>query len=319
MKKVLITGITGFAGSHLAEYLLTTKNYTVSGICSSDRHLANLSAIKDQIKLFTVDLHDGEKTTEIIQDQQPDIIFHLAASAAVGKSFQKPLDVLMNNTASELTILEAVKNTGLQAKIVVVSSAQVYGAVSEKDLPVNETVPFKPDNPYAVSKITQEYLAVQYVLAYKQQIIRVRPFNHVGPRLSADFSLSRFAKAIAEIEAGKMEPVLKVGNLVAKRDFTDVRDMVRAYVLSSEKCVNGEAYNIGTGKSFSIQELLDKLLALSKTKITVEEDPSLLRPSDIPELRCDATKFIETTGWKQEIPIEKTLQDTLDYWRNLHN
>lgn len=317
MKNVLITGITGFAGSHLAEYLLSQNDYTISGIHSSNRNLANIDAIKDRLTLFTVDLNDREKTNEIIQQQKPDFIFHLAALASVGKSFENPLDVLTNNIASELNILEAIKQNSLPTKVVIISSAQVYGYVNEQDLPITEAVAFKPDSPYAVSKITQEYLALQYFLAYKIPIIRLRPFNHIGPRMSPAFSIARFAKAVAEIEKGKSEPVLTVGNLTAKRDFTDVRDMVRAYALSAEKCVAGDPYNIGTGTSYTIQVLLDKLLALSKVTITVKEDPALLRPSDIPELRADASKFIEVTGWKPEIAIEKTLEDTLDYWRQV--
>lgn len=318
MKKILITGITGFAGSHLAEYLLSQNNYSIIGMHVSNNHLDNIKTIRDRITLLQMDLLDGEKTAQAVADNKPDIIFHLAASASVDKSFQKPVDALMNNAASELNVLEGVKNAGLtQTKIIIVSSAQVYGFVSEKELPVNENVSFKPDSPYAVSKITQEYLALQYYLAFKIPVVRVRPFNHLGPRLSPMFSISRFAKAIAEMEKGQLEPVLRVGNLAAKRDFTDVRDIVRAYVLAEEKGQLGDVYNIGSGVSHSIQEVLEKLLSLSETKITIETDKSLFRPSDIPELRADISKFVKATGWKPEIPFEQTLKDTLDYWRNI--
>lgn len=317
MKKVLITGITGFAGSHLAEYLISKNEYVISGIHSSDRNLDNIKRIKDKIELLKIDLNDSQKTTEVIQKQKPDIIFHLAASADVGRSFENPSEFLVNNTTSQLNILEAIKKTQLKAKIVIISSAHIYGLVASSSLPINESVPFNPDNPYAVSKITQDYLGLCYYLAYKLPIIRLRPFNHIGPRLSPSISISRFAKLIAEIEKGNAEPVLTVGNLSAKRDFTDVSDMVHAYVLASEKCLPGEAYNIGSGVSHTIQELLDKLLSFSTAKITVKTEEALFRPSDNPELRADSTKFMQATGWKPEIPIEKTLQDTLDYWRSV--
>lgn len=316
MKKVLITGITGFAGSHLAEYLLSKNDYTIWGMHASTRHLDNIKAIQDKITLIQLDLSDAEKTATAIAEIKPNIVFHLAASASVAKSFEDPLDALMNNTSSELNILEGIRKAELtDTKVIIVSSAQVYGFVSEEELPVTEQTSFKPDSPYAVSKITQEYLSLQYFYAYQLPIIRVRPFNHLGPRLSPMFSVSRFAKTIAEIEKGKMEPVLHVGNMSSKRDFTDVRDIIRAYVLAEEKGKPGDVYNVGTGKSYSMQEVLDKLLSLATVKIAVETDQSLFRPSDIPELRCDASKLMKQTGWKPEITLEQSLQDTLDYWR----
>ncbi len=318
MKKILITGITGFAGSHLAEFMVSEDKYTIWGTHISDRNLQNLEKIREKIELLKLDLVDASKVAEIIESVKPDIIFHLAAFASVGQSFQKPLDVFINNTAAELNVLEGAKKAKLSGcKILVTSSAQVYGFVSEKDLPITEQAPFKPNNPYSVSKITQDYLALQYFLEYKLSIVRLRPFNHLGPRLSAEFSIARFAKDIARIEKGLIKPTLTVGNMATKRDFTDVRDMVQAYVKAADKCIDGEAYNIGSGTSYSMQEMLDKLLSLATVKISVEQDQSLFRPSDIPELRCDATKFRQVTGWKPEIPIEKTLQDTLDYWRSL--
>ena len=318
MKKVLITGITGFAGSHLAEFLLAQNEFSLTGTHVSDKHLSNIEAIREQITLTKVDLMDAEATKKLIENTTPDIIFHLAASTSVAESFKNPLGVIVNNTASQLNLLEAVRIAGLTGtKIIITSSAHVYGVVSKKDLPINEEVSFKPDNPYSVSKITQDYLALQYFIAHKLSIIRLRPFNHSGSRLSPAISISRFAKSIAEIEKGLQPPVLKVGNLDAKRDFTDVRDIVRAYAVAVDKCTVGEAYNIGSGTAYRMQVLLDKLLALSTVAITVEEDPAFLRPSDIPELRCDVTKFHAATGWMPEISIEDSLKETLDYWRNI--
>jgi GDP-4-dehydro-6-deoxy-D-mannose reductase len=190
----------------------------------------------------------------------------------------------------------------------------VYGLVKEEDLPINENTPFMPTNPYAVSKITQDYLGVMYHFTHKLNIVRVRPFNHVGPGQAPTFVISAFAKKIVDIEKGK-ETVMKIGNLNSKRDFTDVRDMVKAYLLALEKGEVGEVYNLGSGKSYQISEILNKMIGMSNAEIKTEEDLSLMMPSDDPELLCDASKFMNLTGWKTEIPIEKTLQDTLDYWR----
>lgn len=318
MKKAIITGITGFAGSHLAELLVHEKQYEVVGIHASDRHLENISSVEHDIRLKKVNLMDGKQIYEVIRDIKPEVIFHLAASASVGNSFERAADYIINNSTSQINLFEAVKvNNLLDTKIIVISSANIYGKVSSEDLPMDENTPFNPDNPYAVSKITQDYLGLCYFSAYKLPIIRLRPFNHVGPRLSPEISLARFAKQIAEIEKGQKEPIMMVGNLETKRDFTDVRDMVRAYAIAAEKCEAGEAYNIGTGTSYKIADMLQMLLGLAKLKIEVKSEEKLFRPSDIPELRADASKFKHTTGWKPSIALEKTLQDLLAYWRNI--
>ncbi len=318
MKKVFITGITGFVGSHLAELLSSQNKFDISGTHVSDRHLNNLNSIKDSIKLYKVNLLDLEETKKVISEVMPDIICHLAASTSVAESFTNPSEVLMNNITSEVNLFEAIKHCKLNTeKILVISSSHVYGNVSTEDLPIDEKVEFRPDNPYSVSKIAQDYLGLSYFLAYKFPIVRLRPFNHIGPRLSSKISISQFAKTIVEIEKNKREPVLKVGNLDAKRDFTDVRDMVEAYLLSLDNCIPGEAYNIGTGTSYSIKEMLDILLSQSSVKISVESDKSLFRPSDIPELRCNPEKFMKVTGWVPKASINETLRDILDYWRKV--
>ncbi len=317
-KKVLITGITGFAGSHLAELLSSESEFEVYGTHISDRQVDNLAGIKDKIKLFKVNLLESEEVNKVVAEILPDVVYHLAASTNVADSFKNPSEVLVNNISSEVNLLEALRrNNLLQTRVVIISSAHVYGLVDISDLPIDENVSFKPDNPYSVSKIAQDYLGLSYFLAYKMPIIRLRPFNHIGPRLSPGISVSRFAKSIADIEKGKSEPVLKVGNLEARRDFTDVRDMVNAYLLASENCTPGEEYNIGTGKSYTIKEILDQLLTFSKTEIRVESDISLFRPSDVPELRCNPAKFKQATKWNPEVKIEQTLLDLLDYWRKV--
>lgn len=316
MTKVLITGITGFAGSYLSEHLLKENKFEVSGTYLNDTSLANLEN-KDSIKLYKVNLIDADATAKLIQYEKPDYLFHLAALPSAKKSYSDPSGTFINNVLSEINLLEAVRSNHFsETKILIVSSAEVYGLVTAEDLPINEEVPFRPTSPYSVSKLAQDFLGLQYFLSHKLKIIRVRPFNHVGPRQSPHFVVSAFAKRIAEIEKGD-ENIMQVGNLESKRDFTDVRDMVRAYLMAIEMGESGEVYNIGSGKSHKISEILEIMKKMSKTDIKVMQDPNLIRPLDDPELLCDPTKFENLTGWKPEIPIEKTLEDTLEYFRGI--
>lgn len=318
-KKILVTGASGFAGSHLTEYLVGRNNDNeLYGTYLSDDSLKNLEAVKNSISLTKLDLSNEKEVFELVGKIKPDTIFHLAAMASGADSFSSPAESMTNNIRSQVNILEGVRRSNLiDSKILIISSAEVYGIVEEKDLPIDEEVSFKPTNPYAVSKLTQDFLGLQYFLSYNLKIIRVRPFNHIGPRQSPGFAVAAFAKKIVEIEKGKRNGVLNVGNLAAKRDFTDVRDMVKAYDLALSKGVFGEVYNLGSGISYKISEILNKLLSLSKAKIRVEVDESLLRPIDDPELVCDASKFKKLTGWTPEIGIDTTFKDTLDYWRNI--
>ncbi|MBI2032593.1 MAG: GDP-mannose 4,6-dehydratase [Candidatus Levybacteria bacterium] len=316
--KAFITGASGFAGSFLSERLLNS-GYAVFGTYLSEKSLENLSHIKNKINLVHLDLLDEEKTNQTISDIRPDLIFHLAAFTSPAESFKNPKETFDNNISAELNIFESVvKNKLLDTKILVVSSSEIYGVVKPEDIPVDEDTPLRPGSPYAVSKIAQDFLGFQYFLSAKLKIVRVRPYNHSGPRQAPIFVISSFAKKIADIEKGKEDPVLKVGNLDARRDFTDVRDMVEAYVLALEKGEAGEVYNLGFGKSQKIGDILEMLLNMSTKKdIKVEKDPSLFRPVDVPDIVSDSTKFRKLTGWKPQISIEKTLQDTLDYWRDL--
>ena len=317
MKKVFITGISGFAGSHLAEYLLSKKEYDVSGTYLLEESVKrNLGTIKNNLDLIRVDLINNKKVFEIIKSVKPDYVFHLAALPYTGTSFKAPFLTMKNNIASQMNILSAIKDNNLfNTKILVVSSGEIYGLIEKKDLPIDEETKFMPTSPYSVSKITQDFMGLQYFLSYKLKVIRVRPFNHIGPRQSPSFVVSSIAKSIAEIEKGKRKPVISVGNLSAKRDFTDVRDMVNADTLAIEKGKIGEVYNIGSGRSYRISEVLENLLKLSKIKIKIRVNKNLLRPVDIPELLCDATKFKKITNWKPKIDMSTTLKDTLDYWR----
>jgi len=319
MKKVLITGISGFAGSHLAEFLISKKEYFVSGTyLLEDSVKRNNWKIKDSIKLIKIDLTYTKQVNSLIKSIKPDLVFHLAALPYTSASFKNPLSTLQNNIAAQMSILLAIKeNKMFDTKVLVVSSAEVYGLVDKKDLPINEETKLMPTSPYAVSKIAQDFLGLQFFLSYNLKIVRVRPFNHIGPRQSTSFVVAAIARRIAEIEKGKHEAIISVGNLTPKRDFTDVRDMIRAYVLAIEKGEFGQVYNIGSERSYRISEILDSLIKLSKSKIKVRIDKNLLRPVDIPELLCDATKFRKLTNWHPDIPIDITLKDTLDYWRGM--
>ena len=315
MKKIFITGISGFVGNYLARKLLEQQGIQISGTYFSESSKKALEDVADRVKLFPLDLMDKAATEKLVREINPDEIYHLAAMAASSKSFDNPKEVIENNIISQLNLLESVRGAKINPKIMIISSAEVYGKVDPSNLPIDEDTPMFPTNPYAVSKITQDYMALQYFISYKLNILRVRPFNHIGPGQSDQFATAAFAKKIAEIEKGKRDPVLNVGSLESKKDFTDVQDMVWAYILLMEKGQLGDVYNIGSGKSYKMSEVLEMLLSLSKVKITVETDPALLRPSDNPELICNNSKMQKLTGWMPTIPLENTLLNTLEYWR----
>lgn len=312
-KKALVTGINGFAGSFLASYLLNL-GYEVHGTIKSETN--NLKGIEEKLQLYPLDLLDREKVKEVVSKVRPNFIFHLAALTSPAQSFKDPASFFTTNISAQLNVFDSLIESGLlDTRVLITSSAEVYGMVKPGDLPVDEETPLRPASPYAVSKIAQDYLGLQYFLSNKLQVIRVRPFNHVGPRQSPDFVVASFAKQIADIEKGEVTPVIKVGNLDAKRDFTDVRDMVKAYELIINKGEIGEVYNIGSGKSHQIKEILEKLLSMSQKEIEIEIDPSRLRPSDVPDIVADSLKLKSLTGWSTEIPLEQTLKDTLDFFR----
>jgi GDP-4-dehydro-6-deoxy-D-mannose reductase len=270
------------------------------------------------LSLFQVDLNNKEKADEVIEETKPDFIFHLAALASPSESFKDPLFTITSNISMQINVLEAVKKYELfKTRILIVSSADVYGIVDPKDLPIDEQTGFHPTNPYAVSKLTQDFLGLQYATSHNLEIIRVRPFNHIGAGQSSQFVVSAFAKQIAEIEKGNKEPVIYVGNLETKRDFTDVRDIVTAYQQILEKGTIGDVYNIGSGVSYKISDILDSLLKLSSVEIDVKIDEKRLRPSDTPELVCDTRKLVGITGWRPRHSIDDTLKNILDYWREI--
>jgi len=314
--QVLITGITGFAGSHLADYIL--DNHTdvqVFGLIRWRSRMENILHIKDRIHLIEADLKDLVSLKKCFAEVKPDRIFHLAAQSFVPTSWTCPAETFAINAIGQINLFEAVLSLGLSPKIQIAGSSEEYGLVNTDEVPMKESNPLRPLSPYAVSKVAQDLLGWQYYKSYGLRVVRTRGFNHTGPRRGEVFICSNFAKQIVEIEKKKREPVIYVGNLEARRDFTDVRDTVRAYWLSLEKGIEGEVYNIGTGKTYSIHEILHMLLSLAQIDVKIEVDPTRLRPSDVPVLLSDSTKFRKLTGWEPKIPFSQSLQNLLDYWR----
>ncbi len=312
--RALITGVTGFAGSHLAEYLIAHTDLEVLGtdISSNDRNIAH---IKRDIEFVLGDISQPEVASDVLTKTKPDYIFHLAAQAFVPVSWRDPWQTLANNIRAQLNMLQALLESGARPRILIVGSADEYGLIAPDELPITEATPLRPYSPYAVSKIAQDMLGYQYYASHNLPIVRVRPFNHIGARQSPAFVTSDFARQIAEIEAGSHEAKLKVGNLDARRDFTDVRDMVRAYHLALEHGEAGDVYNLGAEKAYSIREVLDMLLGMSEVEIDVERDEGRFRPSDVPIVICDCSKFREQTGWRATIDLQESLLDVLNYWR----
>ncbi|MFA5054970.1 MAG: GDP-mannose 4,6-dehydratase [Dehalococcoidia bacterium] len=313
MKKALITGITGFAGSHLAEHLLG-KGIEVHGTDRWRSKRENIKNIKGDLHLVNADIRDGHSLDNVIKDIKPDYIFHLAAQSFVAMSWLAPADTIETNVVGTINLFEAVRRAGIDPVIQVAGSSEEYGMVYPDEVPIKEDNPLRPLSTYGVSKVAADKLAYQYNKSYGLKTIVTRGFNHTGPRRGEVFVTSAFAKQIAEIEKGK-EPVMYVGNLESRRDFTDVRDMVRAYLLAVEKCEPGEVYNICSGNAVKISEMLDLLLSMTKKKIKVKQDPDRIRPSDVELLQGDYSKFKKQTGWKPKIPFEKTMEDLLNYWR----
>jgi GDP-4-dehydro-6-deoxy-D-mannose reductase len=314
--KVLITGITGMAGSHLADYLLANEpNARIFGTKRWRSQTANIEHLPDKVTLIDCDLTDSSACMELIARTQPDYVFHLAAQSFVPDSWKNPHATITDNIGMQLNLFEAIRLHKLDPVIQVALSSEEYGKVYTHETPITESNPLRPLSPYAVSKVAQDMLAYQYHQSHKLRVIRTRTFNHEGPRRGEVFVTSNFAKQIAQIELGLSPAVIKVGNMHAQRDWSDVRDIVRAYWLAVHHCLPGEDYVIASGVARSIQSMLDFLLSLSSKKIEIQIDPERLRPSDVEVLQGDSTKFRKATGWEPRISFEQTMEDLLNYWR----
>ncbi|WP_314339553.1 GDP-mannose 4,6-dehydratase [Leptotrichia wadei] len=307
--KALITGVDGFVGKYLSEYLLKQK-YEVYGTTISEKYK------NEKIKIYKMNLLDEKEVNKVIKMIKPDKIFHLAGQSAVGLSWEKPVLTVNINVNGTLNLLEAVRNYSKDSKILIVGSSDQYGPIKPEECPIKESKIQNPQSPYGVSKKAQEEMCKLYVNAYHTNIIMVRAFNHIGAGQSTNFVVADFASKIAQIEKGS-EPVLKVGNLESFRDFTDVRDIVRGYSLLLEKGKIGEIYNIGSGKEVKVSEILKKLVSMSKKEIKIEIDPNKFRPVDVPLVVCDNSKIKKDTGWETEFLINDTLEEVLEYWRSV--
>ncbi len=313
--RILITGVTGFVGSHFAEYALA-RGVEVVASYRWRSNTENIEHIRHRLELVECNLRDMSSAHHLVEVARADRIIHLAAQSFVGTSWQAPAETFMTNTVSQVNLLEAVRARSPHARFLVIGSSEEYGFVTEEELPITEANPLRPLSPYAVSKVAQDLMGYQYFKSYGMHIVRSRAFNHEGPRRGDVFVTSNFARQIAEIERGLRPPVIAVGDLKSRRDYTDVRDIVRGYWLLLEQGEPGEVYNLCSGRAWVIQDILDFLLAQARVQgISVQEDPARLRPSDVPVLRGDATKALTAVGWRPEIPFEHTLRDILDYWR----
>jgi GDP-4-dehydro-6-deoxy-D-mannose reductase len=304
--KALITGVNGFVGKYLSKELIE-NGYEVIGTDLSGDNVQH------------VDFLDAQAVTRFISDIEPDYVFHLAGQASVGLSWNIPKETFEVNVCGTINLLQAAKECIKQPRLVIIGSSDQYGVVRPENCPIKETLVQNPLSPYAISKSAQEQIASSLAKAYGLEIVTTRSFNHIGPGQRKGFVVADFSSDIVKIESGKMEPVLHVGNLTAKRDFTDVRDIVRAYRLLAEQGTPGEVYNVGSGKAVSISEILSGLLALSKVEIKVMQDPKKMRPLDIPLIVCNFDKLSKDTGWEPSYPIDETLQEIIAYFRNIEN
>ncbi|MCS7087205.1 MAG: GDP-mannose 4,6-dehydratase [Thermoflexales bacterium] len=310
--RVLITGMAGFVGQHLARLLIEETHWTLIGVsrdATGDRQ-------HPRVLWWQLDLRDSDAVNRLLRYERPDIIVHLAAQAHVPTAWKDPWGTYENNLKATVNLFEAIVANQLAPRVLLVSSNEVYGRPeSEADLPFTESRPPQPTNPYAVSKAAQELIALQYRRSHGLDVVIARPFNHIGPGQDARFVAADFARQIAEIEAGLRAPVMLLGNMAAQRDFTDVRDVVRAYLALIRLGDPGVAYNVCSGQPRSIQALLDALLALTSVKIEQRTDPSKFRAADTPISYGDPTRIREATGWLPRIPFEQTLADVLNDWR----
>lgn len=308
---ILITGAQGFVGSHLLNHLQSKKNKLV-GLYHKKRPKADKGQHL-QVQWKQCDLTQRKKTNRVIQQTYPNQVYHLAAQSSVPYSWTHPVETFAVNVLGTLHLMEALEKK--PCRVLIVQTGEVYGRAKSSKGKIVETTPLHPENPYAASKVSQDLSLLPFLRISRLKIIRIRPFNHIGPGQSPRFVVSYFASQIAAIEAGKQRPILKVGNLKAKRDFTDVRDMVRAYEMVLQKGKGGEVYNVGSGNLISIETLLKKLLSLAKKPIQVQVDPKRYRPNDIPKLYSSSKKVRTAIGWRPQISIEQSLKETLDYWR----
>ena len=310
MERALIIGAAGFVGSYLIDYLAYNGVPEIHATKLPSEEYANNKAVVHEL-----DILDRESIVSLLYEVRPTHIFHLAAQSSVGVAWKKPGLTIDVNIKGCVNVLDAVRELFYKPRILLIGSGEEYGHVKEEEVPISEDNHIRPGNIYAATKACQNMIGSIYASAYDMELVQVRAFNHIGPGQASLFVVSDFCKQVAEIEKGLREPVLRVGNLNARRDFTDVRDVVRAYYLLAAKGKSGETYNVGCGHAIPIREILDDIISKSSRDISVEIDANKIRPVDVPIIEADITKIHEQTGWKPEISISQTIEDTLSYWR----
>lgn len=310
MKKALIIGAAGFVGGYLAKELMENHGMEVYATKLSHEVLEIPGA-----NICDLNILDKEEVVSLLYKVRPDFIFHLAAQSSVHVAWKNPGLTVDINVKGSINVMDAVRELFYKPRVLLIGSGEEYGHIRPGETPIKEDNHLRPGNIYAATKVCQNMIASIYAQAYDMDLMMVRAFNHIGPCQAPIFVVSDFCKQVAEIEAGLKEPVMYVGNLAAKRDFTDVRDVVRSYALLVQNGKAGETYNMGSGHAYAIQEILDLIISMSTVEIKVEIDPNKIRPVDVPIIEADITKLNEATGWKPEIPLEQTILETLNYWR----
>jgi GDP-4-dehydro-6-deoxy-D-mannose reductase len=308
--KAIIIGAAGFVGYYLMNHLVEDCDWSVA-VTRLENEVIDCNTV-DQ---YVLDILDKQAIVKLLKKVHPDCIFHLAAQSSVALSWRNPSLTIDVNIKGSINVLDAIRELDYNPRVLLIGSGEEYGHILPNETPIIETNHTRPGNVYAATKVCQNMLGKIYADAYNMDIIMVRAFNHIGPKQAPMFVVSDFCKQVAEIEKGLKDPVIKVGNLSAKRDFTDVRDVVRAYSLLIQKGKAGETYNVGSGKAISIEEILKLILSCSTVSINIEVDPDKLRPVDVPIIEADIRKLHECTGWRRKIMLDETINDTLKYWK----
>ena len=310
MKNALIIGAAGFVGNYLIDHIQNDCMWSIAVT-----KMAHEVIEKQGIKIYDLDIMDKDAVTVLLKENCPDYIFHLAAQSSVALSWKNPGLTIDVNIKGSLNVLDAIRELDYMPRVLLIGSGEEYGYVKKEEIPIDEQTTLRPGNIYAATKACQNMIGGIYAKAYSMDVMMVRAFNHVGPNQAPLFVVADFCKQVAEIERGEKPPVIRVGNLTAKRDFSDVRDVVRAYTMLMNSGIAGETYNVGSGNAIAIQEILDAIIELSGKEIEVQIDTARLRPVDVPLIEADITKLTETTGWKPEIALKWTIKETLNYWR----
>lgn len=310
MKKAMVIGAAGFVGKYLINHLHNDLGMEVVATKLAHEKLDNLPA-----RVRDLDILKKDSIVDLLFEERPDYIFHLAAQSSVSVAWNNPQLTIDVNIKGGVNVMDAVRELFYKPRILVIGSGEEYGHIRPGETPIKEDNRLDPGNIYAATKACQNMIGSIYSKAYDMELVLVRAFNHIGPGQSSIFVVSDFCRQVAEIEKGLREPTMYVGNLSAMRDFTDVRDVVRAYGLLVQKGEKGETYNVGSGHAVAIRDILDLIISKSTAKIAVEIDPAKIRPVDVPIIEADITKLNDITGWKPEIALERTIEEVLNYWR----